>query len=104
MAIALNSVFAGNVYTVIGNAATLGDSSQFLVFKHSTTFSPDPATSGPAFLKAGQGTLILGQFGFFTANIGQGVVPAFSTVPLIPEPSAALLSLLGAVGLLRRRR
>jgi hypothetical protein len=103
-AIAANSVFTGNIYTVIGNATTLANSWQFLVFKGNATFSADPAPSGPAILKTGQGTLILGDFNLFNADIGLGVVPAFNTAYVTPEPSVALLGLMGAVGLFRRRR
>jgi len=98
------SPFTGSIYTVIGNAATLATSTQFLVFKEAVTFNPDPAASGPAVLKAGQGTVVLGGFNNFQADIGGGAQAAFNTVTLMPEPSAALLGLLGAVGLIRRRR
>jgi hypothetical protein len=102
-AIAANSVFTGNIYTIIGNASTLAASTQIIVFKHDATFSPDPAPSGPAMLKNGKGTLLWGNYGLYTADIGLGPAPAFSP-PYLPEPSTALLGLLGAIGLLRRRR
>jgi len=104
--IGVGSPYTGNIYTVIGNATTLATSTEFLVFKHDLSFNPDSPLGGPpAMVKAGRGTLILGGFNNFTHFIGlpSGPAPAFNTVT-VPEPSATLLGLLGAVGLLRRRR
>ena len=98
------STYSGPIYTVIGNAATLADSTQFLVFKENVNFNTDPGASGPAVLKNGSGTLIIGNYNTFTADIGAGNVGAFSTVSLVPEPSVTLLGVLGCLALLRRRR
>jgi hypothetical protein len=60
------------------------------------TYTGNPAT----------GTVIIGSIGSFddaanSLGVGAGV---YSTLELVPEPSAALLGALGALGLLRRRR
>lgn len=98
--------FAGNIYTFIGNGATLAASTEILVYKNESTFVADPGASDPALLSdtLDSGTLLLGGFNNYSEDIGLGPAPAYNTVNLIPEPSVALLGALGVFGLLRRRR
>ena len=96
-----------NMYVFIGSGATFGTSGEFLVLK--TTFTFDAAESGPtAFLKTITTSNATPLFGSSVANVFTTTADAsqtagWKTAP-IPEPSAALLGAIGALGLLRRRR
>lgn len=100
------------VITNVSSFAAITDSAQFLILKHNTeTFDATddiPATKSVTFSDT-TATLLVGgfnnyQFKIRTADATAG--PAWNTVALgaVPEPSAALLGALGALGLLRRRR
>lgn len=86
------------LYFIIGNGATLATSTQFGIFK---------LTAGTAFpanvVPAGSTNALIPNGTAITALEGAGSVNG-NTFVLVPEPSTALLGLLGAVGLLRRRR
>jgi hypothetical protein len=106
-AIGAGDAYAGqNVYTVIGDGASIGDSNGLLVFDHGFSFQADPAPTDPAIITS-DGNLLLGSAkqgdvggtafdGFMLAGEAGGGV--------IPEPSSALLGLIGLSALFFRRR
>lgn len=102
------SAFSGQqVFTVIGNESTIGGSSALAVIDNGFTFVDEPgatpnavitAASGLRFGSAAQGSVGGNAFdGFALAGAGGGG-------PVIPEPSSALLGLLGLSFLAFRRR
>jgi MYXO-CTERM domain-containing protein len=103
------SGFSGkNMYVFVGGGSTYALSNEYLVLK--TTFTFDPLESGPtAFVKTITNTNATPLFGTTTSNVfttttDSSTTPGWRTAVVIPEPSAALLGALGALGLLRRRR
>mgnify|MGYP003576667777 CR=1 FL=1 len=104
------SEFLGkNMYLLVGNGTTLANSTEFLVVKNTKTF--DAADDGVATgvtvtFNAANSTVLLGSVlnDVRTTNGDTSVTPGWGTIVPIPEPSAALLGLLGAIGLIRRRR
>jgi hypothetical protein len=101
------------LYNFIGNGATLAESTSFALFRLNQTVAPDPALPAvPLAYQFGMndGTLVFGTAGTFPgySNNDLGItstpVSSFQLVNAIPEPSAALLGAIGALGLLRRRR
>jgi hypothetical protein len=103
------SQFAGkNMYFFAGNGTTLANSTEFLVFKSNTLFNVADDSSPTAVsvtFRPDQGTLLFGlSLGDVkTASTDASVTAGWQLVA-IPEPSAALLGVFGALGLLRRRR
>ncbi len=97
-----------NMYVFVGSGTTFAGSSEFLVLK--TNFTFDAGESGPtAFVKTMTSANSSVLFGTTTTNVFTTGADAsqnagFRTAPVVPEPSAALLGALGALGLLRRRR
>ena len=105
------SSFASSlVYLFVGNGTTYANSTEFGVFK--TTFSylaGDDAIPTPiVYTVTNSNTSVL--IGSTTSDVkttgtDASVTPGFRTAAVgIPEPSAALLGAIGALGLLRRRR
>jgi hypothetical protein len=98
------------LYNFIGNGSTLANSTAFVLFKLNHTISADPAPPGlPTAYSLGMnnGTLLFGLSETFTnySNDDLSISPTnIAAFKLVPEPSAALLGALGALGLLRRRR
>jgi hypothetical protein len=101
------------LYTFIGNGADLASSTAFVLFKLNQTISADPAPpSLPIDYAFGvnNGTLLFGTSGTYdnysndTLGIDAVSVGSYKLVDAVPEPSAALLGAIGALGLLRRRR
>jgi hypothetical protein len=97
------------IYTVIGNAATTAAASAFAVMTANVLFpTVDAGSNGAATsLTTAASHVVFGQLmapvtqPSGTATYPQGVQILTEAVP---EPSAALLGALGALGLLRRRR
>lgn len=91
------------IYFLVGNGTTQANSTAFGIFglTTSTNFPADVAATVSTSLTLANGTSIvpLNNAGTVTQN-SFGLV---SSAP-IPEPSAALLGAIGALGLLRRRR
>lgn len=107
-----------NMYAFIGNGLTYAASTEFLIIKTNYTF--DAAQSGitvfqkPLTYAATSSILV----GTAVANVytngadatagalgtPSATTPGWQTAALVPEPSAALLGAIGALGLLRRRR
>jgi hypothetical protein len=103
------SEFLGkNIYVFNTNAATIAGSSQGLVFKSTQTFTNDSALPVDSEFVVDLGTSGSYVFGGI-AGPNLEIAPDFSVptvqmVAFVPEPSAALLGAVGALGLLRRRR
>lgn len=105
------SILAGNpllgrsLYSFIGNGATLAASTEFALVLLGTLQEDSPNelsySSNPAGL-----TPLIGKLGTFTGDLGGGAGTSVTlqTQVIVPEPSAALLGMVGALGLLRRRR
>ena len=99
--------FVGNpIYAVVGNNADLGSSTQALVYKSENTFAADNPlfeSSAPIW-SANSTTLLLGTSG------GKVLQPDFGAeinavgLAVVPEPSSALLALVGGLLFFRRRR
>lgn len=106
--------FVGNsVYVVLGNGTTLLNSTEFAVWKAITNsagnlFTADNPTGGPSSVTVfnSVGNVLVGSKVPSFNSGGTGLLPAIQLAPLaaIPEPSALLLSALGALALLRRKR
>lgn len=107
------SGFAGlPIFTLVGNGDSIGESTQFFVYRHSDlnagtgTFNEAPGTNEGAIVAAGggaTGSVVVGDHGVWTHDFGAGAVDAFNLVT-VPEPSSTALLGLGGVALLLRRR
>jgi len=93
-----------SLYIFAGNQSTLGNSTQFLLLDLGITLRDDvPTEQDYVGSPAGLSPLI-GSTGTFVGNTGAGF-GTYQTVQLaIPEPSTLLLTALGALALLRRKR
>lgn len=106
--VATNAAFNGvALYILIGNGTTRENSSQFAILKGNPTAFAFPATAGQP---SGSATVTLTGVNVASPVGGAGrqvdVANAPDTLVLgfVPEPSSALLGLLGVFGLMRRRR
>ncbi|MEO7099321.1 MAG: hypothetical protein ABI162_08160, partial [Luteolibacter sp.] len=76
---------SGSMYTFIGNGTTFANSSEVLVYKNATSFAADPTPNENAILKQSTGgTLLVGGYNNFQANIGLGSASAYNTVSFVP--------------------
>lgn len=116
----LNNDFIGQLaYVVIGNAATLAASTEAFIYATGFTFAADPAQPGVTVdisvdpitndFNSSNGQILLGGgSGVADVIIGQNnfgtVTNALQTAVLVPEPSSMLLSLVGGMLLMRRKR
>lgn len=106
--------FGENLYLVFGNGSSLLTSTELAVFKSTELFPDDSTAAADALITVkfggsdpSPGQFLMGRAGGETTVSSGGqsvVVPALQTVQTIPEPSTALLSLLGLGFLMRRRR
>lgn len=100
--------FSGQaVYTVIGDGADIASSAGLMVFDHGFSFVDEPGATNDAVITA-TGNLILGSVAS-GVDIGGTAFDGFQLaggggVPVIPEPSSALLGLLGLSFICLRRR
>lgn len=107
------------MFTVIGNASTLAESTSVLLLQHAEWFAADRPIFGAMLLPHEPGVeLLLGNLGGPVTLPGLGDVPhslqfaslfddldfPVDAVPPIPEPSTTVLLLLGGGWLVRRRR
>ena len=106
-----NSFVGKAAFLVVGNGASLASSTEAFIFMTDFTFAEDPSNTVTLDLSIASpsGSTELG-FDDITADVFIGstntgsVDNAFQTAVLIPEPSTLLLSALGALALLRRKR
>jgi hypothetical protein len=104
-----------NFFAIIGNGATIEESTEVLIFRFTNYTIPNTESTiltlnmRPA--DANSGGSVYGGFG----GVGNYLLDpspgnagtansTFNMVAVVPEPSAALLGMIGALGLLRRRR
>lgn len=97
-----------SLYTMIESGGA------WALFKHDATLildPPQPALPNQYYLTLSDGDLLVGTSGdTYIADYSELLGPGYeqtvvgNTIQLVPEPSAALLGALGALGLLRRRR
>lgn len=98
------------LFTFISDGSSLGDSSAYALYRHDgLTITADPENPPPITYQADLtgGTLLIGTlssepFPLDVTDVGQ--VTFNQTVQLVPEPSTLLLSFIGAISLLRRKR
>lgn len=97
------------IYLLVGNGTTFLDSTQFLVAKSTLTFNQvADSTPTPTALtiRPDNSVALIGSeiANVQTANTDASVTAGWQTAVLVPEPSTALLGLIGLAGLMRRRR
>lgn len=109
------------IYTFIGNGLDYASSTAIFIYDHDRPFplavgglTPTIPVSISSDVNTGKGELLVGNFGIFESDFGgldpAGPAAAFSLeaitdgAAIIPEPSRALLSLLGLGAVLVRRR
>ena len=93
------------VYVFVGNASTLAGSTAWALQQVSTIAADSPNVQSYTAVPSGIAPVI-GSLGTFTGAVN-GASASYSTLQLataVPEPSAAILGVIGALGLLRRRR
>jgi hypothetical protein len=97
------------IFILVGNAATLAGSTEYIVIQMSNLWPQEVEGAGAAaggFMQ--NGTILRGVVTTVNGAPNPGPTAQFngtqSGVGFIPEPSVALLGLLGAVGFFRRRR
>jgi hypothetical protein len=101
------TAFSGaNVYTVIGDGADIVSSDGLLVFDHGFTFVDEPGATPDAVIRT-DGNLLLGSAA--QSDVGGTAFDGFmlageAGAGVIPEPSSALLGLIGLSALFFRRR
>ena len=104
-----------DIYVVIGNDASLADSTEFAVWRSDSVFdTDDQAGQGGASvsLATGAGELIVGNAagqneltaGGNTITFADGIQLTDGAAAVIPEPSTSLLGALAGFALLARRR
>jgi hypothetical protein len=109
-----NASKSGNaLYSFLGNEATLGASTEWLLWKHTDVIDAQDTITQPdsnSLVVGTEGTMLISG-GTFTSSIdfdGAGSDPAVPVnairLAAVPEPSTLLLSALGVLGLLRRKR
>lgn len=96
-----------NIYEIVTSASSLAaatGTSEFALLKIGT-FQDDGALENQYFGDPAGKTPIIGTLGTFNGDAGGGP-GTYNTLKMavVPEPSAALLGAIGALGLLRRRR
>lgn len=95
------------IFVVFGNGSDLASSTEFAVFETSAVVPTDPATPPAAVVTAvidasQTANVLVGDA--TTASIGTNSFPAIQLAPAVPEPSSALLGLVGLAGFAARRR
>jgi hypothetical protein len=100
-----NTLIGQILYLFAGDGVDLGSSNAFALLNMGPLQNEDGGeldfVANPAFRL---GAPLIGVIDSKTGDFGGQGVSTFTTLQLVPEPSAALLGALGALGLLRRRR
>jgi hypothetical protein len=101
-----NPLIGQGVYLFAGNAATLAGSTEWALLQVGTFIADNPPaiiqyTADALVASTTPGNIVFGSLGSATDIFGTHTTFQLAAVP---EPSAALLGALGALGLLRRRR
>lgn len=111
-----NDNFIGkNIFLVLGNGSSIGNSTGLLVLQSSTLFAADnPLFSTALNLQTGTGLTVLHGSNNYNgtsqklielgADDGFGAINSYQMAALIPEPSSFLLTALGVFGFILRRR
>jgi hypothetical protein len=95
----LNTIFIGqNIFLWVSTGSDFTDlNNEYFIYTWGTTF-PFNNNNAEVFLREGQGTILIGEFGNFVNDFGfgSGVQTGFNTVEAVPEPStyAAIVGLL----------
>jgi len=99
-----NPLIGGNIYTLIGNGATLEASTEAALFRETAAFAVDaPLFNTTANVSSAASLLLFGQAGpSVETALGSAVSAQFA--PVVPEPMSATLFLSGLALALRRRR
>lgn len=105
-----NPLIGKILYAFVGNAATLATATEFALFEVGEIFDDTSAESEYTINPSGLVPLI-GTLGTSTVvpgdGLGGGASPVFGTLrtaAIVPEPSSALITMLGVISLLRRKR
>jgi hypothetical protein len=101
--------FAGkNQYLFAGNGTTFANSTELLVVKSNFLFNASDDNVATPIVQTVRPSVSTVLFGSVVSNVQTANTDASATegwqMAAVPEPSAALLGALGALGLLRRRR
>ena len=101
-----NAVLGRTLYVFAGNGASLSVSTAWALKAVNTIGDDDPTNQEYLANPLGGAAPVIGTIGSYTGNAGGQGSGTFSTLQLeaIPEPSTFLLSSLGVLALLRRRR
>lgn len=102
-----NPPVGAELYSIIGNGADLMSSTQFAVLMSADSVGLDvPLPDDNNIILPDNVTVLLGTAGEALVDFGSGAVltPSLSLVQAIPEPSTLLLSSIGVLALLRRKR
>jgi hypothetical protein len=101
-----NALLGRALYVFIGDASTLATSTNFALQQSGAIADDVPNDQLYTANLSGAPTPVFGTVGTFTGDAGGQGSSTYSTLQIaaIPEPSAALLGAIGALGLLRRRR
>lgn len=87
-----------NIYLYISNVSNFTNAAgEYMIYKFAGTFTMDPF-HGEQLLGTSPGTLLVGGYNNFQFDyeLGEGLLPAFNTVAVVPEPSVLMLFALGA--------
>ena len=107
---ATNTAFnSALLYMLIGNGTTKANSTEFAIIQGTSpawTFAPNVALAGSTTYTLANASqfAVVGVAGTEIDNLTGADGLQLRTLAVIPEPSAALLGAIGALGLLRRRR
>lgn len=98
-----NALLGQTLYSFVGNLGTLAESDQFGLLDMGPLRDdvpvPNDYSSNPDFAVE----TLIGDYGTFVGDAGAGQ-GTYNTFQLVPEPSSALLGVIGAMCFLRRRR
>lgn len=100
------------LYTLMASGSSIATSTEFLIIKSTLTILADPSVTDTALVSSSTGnigSILVGSQTTAINGLGEVSTPVTAYrmtggFTAVPEPSAALLGALGALGLLRRRR